>query len=130
MYLIGENSSRLMRLDSEYAGWYYDNVGTPPSILDDNYALSIELVDGEIKVKELTEEQKKKREELFEKIEKYNKDRDIWILFQAYERYGYEMAKWIAKVRKVEMPDNLYPCQGKEGQCNMFCARYMKGCNE
>ena len=39
MYLIGENSSRLMELDNEYYMWYWDNVGKPPSFLDEKYPL-------------------------------------------------------------------------------------------
>ena len=64
MYLIGENSSRLMKLDNEYYMWYCDNAGKPPSFLDEEYPLELEVSkNGKIVVKEFTEEEriKKKR---------------------------------------------------------------------
>lgn len=128
MICLTENQTRLLELDNEYEDWYYDNVGKPPSIFDEDYPLSIEVRNGEIVVKELTEEEKIKRKELSQKINEYNKERDLWIVREAYKRYGYEVAEWMARTRRVEIPDDLYPCNGKQAQCSMFCSKYMKGC--
>ena len=128
MICLTENQTRLMELDIEYEDWYYDNVGKPPSIWDDEYPLSIEMRNGEIVVKELTEEEKIKRKELSQKISDYNKERDIWIVREAYNRYGYEVAEWMARTRRVEVPEDLYPCKGEQAQCSMFCSKYMKEC--
>ena len=118
-----------MELDCEYDDWYRDNIGRPPSIWDDDYPLGIEVLEnGKIVVKELTEEERIKKEELMQKIEAYNLKRDLWIVGEAYNRYGYEVAKWMARTRRVEIPDDLYPCNGKQAQCSMFCSKYMKGC--
>ena len=131
MYLISENQSRLMKLDNEYYEWYWDNVGKPPSFWDEEYPLGIEVSDnGTIVVREFTEEERMKRNALSERINRYNKARDLWIVREAYKRYGYEVAEWMARVRKVEMSDDFYPCHCKEAQCSMFCVKYVKGCKE
>ena len=129
MICLTENQTRLMELDTEYYDWYYDNVGKPPSIWDDDYPLEFELSeDGKLVTKGLTEEEKIRRKELTQKINKYNKEKDLWIVREAYSRYGYEVAEWMARTRRVEVPDDLYPCNGKQAQCSMFCSKYMKGC--
>ena len=129
MICLTENQTRLMELDNEYYKWYYDNVGKPPSIWDDDYPLGIEVLEnGKIVVKELTEEERIKKEELMQKIEAYNLKRDLWIVGEAYNRYGYEVAEWMARTRRVEMPNDLYPCNCEQAQCSMFCSKYMKGC--
>lgn len=128
MICLSKNQTRLLELDCEYEDWYYENVGKPPSMFDADYPLSIEMRNGEIVVKELTEEEKIKRKELSQNISEYNKARDLWIVREAYKRYGYEVAEWMARTRRVEIPEDLYPCNGKQAQCSMFCAKYMKGC--
>ena len=130
MICLTENQTRLMELDIEYDDWYRDNIGKPPSFWDEDYPLSIEMRNGEIVVKELTEEEKIKRKELSQNISEYNKARDLWIVREAYKRYGYEVAEWMARTRRVEMPNDLYPCNGKQAQCSMFCSKYVKGCRE
>lgn len=129
MICLSKNQTRLMELDIEYDDWYRDNIGTPPSIWDEDYLLGFEVLDnGKIVAKEFTEEEKTRRNKLFAKIEAYNLKRDLWIVGEAYNRYGYEVAEWMARTRRIEMPKNLYPCNGKQAQCSMFCAKYMKGC--
>ena len=131
MYLIGKNSSYLMKLNNEYYMQYCDNVGKSPSFLDEEYSLEFEMSkNGKIVAKEFIEEERIKRKELSQKIDKQNKERDLWIVREAYNRYGYEVAEWMARIRKVEMPNDLYPCNDKQAQCNMFCAKYMNGCKE
>lgn len=129
MICLTENQTRLMELDIEYDDWYRDNIGKPPSIWDDDYPLEFELSEeGKLVTKGLTEEEKIKRKELSQKISEYNKKRDLWIIREGYNRYGYEVAEWMARTRRVEVPKELYPCNGKQAQCSMFCAKYMKGC--
>ena len=129
MICLTENQTRLMELDIEYDDWYRDNIGKPPSIWDDDYPLEFELSeDGKLVVKGLTEEERVKRKELTQKISEYNKERDLWIVRKAYNRYGYEVAEWMARTRRVEMPEVLYPCHCEQAQCSMFCAKYVKGC--
>jgi hypothetical protein len=130
MICLSKNQTRLLGLDNEYEDWYYEHVGKPPSMFDADYPLSIEMQNGEIIVKELTEEEKIKRKELSQKISEYNKGRDLWIVREAYKRYGYEVAEWMARTRRIEMPKNLYPCNGKQAQCSMFCSKYEKGCRK
>ena len=128
MICLSKNQTRLLELDCEYEDWYYENVGKSSSMFDADYPLSIEMRNGEIIVKELTEEEKIKRKELSQKISEYNKERDLWIVREAYNRYGYEVAEWMARTRRVEMPKDLYPCKGEQAQCSMFCVKYMKEC--
>ena len=118
-----------MELDIEYDDWYRDNIGKPPSIWDDDYPLEFELSeDGKLVTKGLTEEEKIKKKELSQKIDRYNKERNLWIVREAYNRYGYEVAEWMARTRRIEVPKDLYPCHCEQAQCSMFCSRYMKGC--
>ena len=129
MICLSKNQTRLLELDCEYDDWYRDNIGRPPSIWDDDYPLGIEVLEnGKIVVKELTEEERIKKEELMQKIEAYNLKRDLWIVGEAYNRYGYEVAEWMARTRRIEIPKDLYPCNCEQAQCSMFCSKYMKGC--
>ena len=131
MICLSKNQTRLLELDSEYEDWYYENVGKPPSIWDDEYPIGFELLEnGKIVAKEFTEEERARRNKLYAKIEAYNLKRDLWIVREAYNRYGYEVAEWIARTRRVEMPNDLYPCHCEQAQCSMFCAKYVKGCRE
>ena len=62
MYLIEKNSSHLMELDNEYYTWYCDNVGKPPSFLDEEYPLEFEVSEnGKIVAKEFIEKKKNKK---------------------------------------------------------------------
>lgn len=131
MIYLTENQTRLMELDNEYYKWYYDNVGKPPSFWDEEYPIGFELLEnGKIVAKEFTEEESKRRNKLTEKIDRYNKARDLWIVREAYKRYGYDVAEWMARTRRVEMSKDLYPCHCEQAQCSMFCAKYVKGCRE
>ena len=131
MICLTENQTRLLELDSEYYEWYYDNVGKPPSFWDEEYPLGFELLEnGKIVAKEFTEEERIRRNEISQKIDRFNKGRDLWIVREAYKRYGYEVAEWMARTRRVEMPKDLYPCHCEQAQCSMFCVKYVKGCRE
>lgn len=72
--------------------------------MDEGYPLEFEVSEnGKIVAKEFIEEERIKRKELSQKIDKYNKERDLWIVREAYNRYGYEVAEWMTRIRKVEM---------------------------
>lgn len=87
-----------------------------------------ELHSTNIVISNMTEEQKNREIQLKKERDEYLKDRDLFVGQFILENYGYnELTKFVqnhhyeSSSKLQEWFQTVRPCEGKYGQCRMFC---------
>lgn len=66
-----------------------------------------------------------------EEIDEYIRAREEYVATEVLRKCGWtEFVKRCELVRIEDYINEHTPCEGPDGQCNMFCHRYIKGCHE
>lgn len=66
-----------------------------------------------------------------EEIDEYIRAREEYVATEVLRKCGWlEFVKRCELVRIEDYINEHTPCEGPDGQCNMFCRKYIKGCYE
>ncbi len=93
------------------------------------------LFSGEIIIHDMTEEQKNREIQLKKERDEYIKDRELFVGQFLLKNYGYSELSNFAQSHPSEYSSKLQewfqtvkPCEGKGGQCQIFCPIFQE-CN-
>lgn len=94
------------------------------------------LFTGEIIIHDMTEEQKNREIQLKKERDEYIKDRELFVGQFLLNHYGYNELSNFAQSHFSESSSKLQewfqtvkPCEGKDGQCQIFCPIFQE-CNK
>jgi hypothetical protein len=94
------------------------------------------LFSGEIIIHDMTEEQKIREIQLKKERDEYIKDRELFVGQFLLKNYGYNELSNFAQSHHYEFNGKLQewfqtvkPCEGKDGQCQIFCPIFQE-CNK
>ena len=83
---------------------------------------------GEIKIHNMSEEQKIREIQLKKERDEYIKDRELFVGQFLLKKYGYSELSNFAQshpsensIKLQEWFKTVKPCEGKDGQCQIFC---------
>lgn len=86
------------------------------------------LFSGEIIIHDMSEEQKIREIQLKKERDEYIKDRELFVGQYLLKNYGYNELSNFAQshllessIKLQEWFKNVRPCEGKDGQCQIFC---------
>ena len=90
----------------------------------------------EIIINDMTEEQKNREIQLKKERDEYIKDKELFVGQFLLKNYGYSELSIFAQSHHYEFSSKLQewfatvkPCEGKDGQCQMFCPIF-SDCNK
>ncbi len=81
-------------------------------------------------IKDKTPEQLAREKDIKEYIDKFLVEREIWVGQYLLDKYGYDTLSYFAQTHSptetafFEWYRNVLPCEGKDGQCFIFCPNF------